>query len=89
MDELCSSRVGTDQFGSQSSWKPVESSKKPAASQESNIKSGAEKNGTKGLEQHHLQSLYNSMPERVKAALDAQDSEAKYWMHFDTFAVHF
>ena len=92
MDELSSSRVGTDQFGSQSSWKPVESSKKPAASQESNIKSGAEKNGTKGLEQHHsryLQSLYKSIPERVKAALDAQDSEAKYWMRFDMFEVHF
>ena len=37
----------------------------------------------------YLQSLYKSMPPRVLAALDTQDSEAKYWMRFDMFEVHF
>ena len=43
----------------------------------------------KNITPEYLQSLYKSMPSRVLAALDAQDSEAKYWMRFDMFEVHF
>ena len=45
MDELSSSQVSAEQFGSQSNREYVEWSKKPAATQENNNNSGAEKNG--------------------------------------------
>ena len=53
MDELSSSQVSAEQFGSQSNREYVEWSKKPAATQENNNKIGAENNGAKGLEHHH------------------------------------
>ena len=46
-----------------------------------NIKSGAKKMVHKvwnNITQEHLQSLYKSMPQPVQAAVDAQDSDAKY-----------
>ena len=81
-DELSFLQVSADQSESQSSREYVESSKKPAATQENNNKSGAEKSGAKGLEQHHWVppisiALYKSNPQPVQIAMDAQDSDAK------------
>ena len=37
----------------------------------------------------YLQSLYKSMPQCVQAAVDAKDSDTKYQMRSDMFAIHF
>ena len=81
MDELSSSRAGADQSGSLSSWKLVEFKKKPAATQENSIKSKAEKIVWKvwnNITSEYLQSLFKSMSQRVQAAVNAKDSDAKY-----------
>ena len=54
MDELGSSWAGADHSGSLSSWILVDLKKKPGATQENSIKSEAEKNCVKGLNQHHF-----------------------------------
>ena len=92
MDELSSSQVSADQFGSQSNREYVEWSKKPAATQENNNKIGQKIMVQKVwniITPEYLQSLYKSMPQPVQATVDAQDSHAKNQMYSDMFFVHF
>ena len=80
MDELSSSQVSAEQFGSQSNREYVEWSKKPAATQKNINKIEAEKMVQKVwniITPEYLQSLYKSMPQPVQATVDTQDSDAK------------
>ena len=59
----------------------MESNKKPAKTQENNIKSGAEKIAQEvwdNITPKYLQSLYKSMPQCVQAAVDVKDSDTEF-----------
>ena len=60
IDELSSSRVSPDQFGSQSNWEFKDSKGKHSEIWENTIHSRAEMNCIWGLKQHHFTSLHSS-----------------------------